>query len=191
MAKTIFVDLDGVLVDFVAEVCTLHNYTGPQSDFCGLGASWMERVCGDRKKMEEFWDTTGSSVTFWSRLRPTVEYLEILEVCEAAAPGSVGLLSSGACRPEAFAGKMLWVQAYLPLYRKHLFVGSRKELFAHGDAVLIDDWDENVSRWKSAGGHGILYPRPWNSLHGYNGMSVLRMQLEAIINGAKYAIPVS
>jgi hypothetical protein len=41
-------------------------------------------------------------------------------------------------------------------------IEPRKHLFARPDSLLIDDYHENVKRFKVHGGHGIFVPRPCN-----------------------------
>ena len=39
--------------------------------------------------------------------------------------------------------------------------------------LLIDDSDKNVDSFRKCGGHAVLVPRPWNSLHGFNALDHL------------------
>jgi 5'(3')-deoxyribonucleotidase len=41
-------------------------------------------------------------------------------------------------------------------------MAPRKELLAVESAVLIDDNEDNIEKFVSAGGSGVLWPRRWN-----------------------------
>lgn len=48
-------------------------------------------------------------------------------------------------------------------HRKNDFqIGPRKELMAKSGAILIDDYDVNVDKFRQNGGAAILFPQPWN-----------------------------
>lgn len=64
--------------------------------------------------------------------------------------------------PEGYAGKKIWVDKYLDLDPKQLIVGSRKELLAGPDRLLIDDGPHNLDAFKAAGGLVLMFPQPWN-----------------------------
>jgi 5'(3')-deoxyribonucleotidase len=79
--------------------------------------------------------------------------------------------------PECLAGKYEWITTVLPpyLHRQYL-IGPRKQFCAHPEALLIDDSDDNVKAFRGAGGHAILVPRPWNSLHALNTTEYLQRE---------------
>ncbi len=55
------------------------------------------------------------------------------------------------------------MQREIPHLAGNAFIGGKKHLLAHKDALLIDDRDENVAEFRHAGGKAILIPRPWNN----------------------------
>ena len=65
--------------------------------------------------------------------------------------------------PECLAGKLEWIHNHFPAWMHRQFaITPRKHLFARPDSLLIDDYGENVERFKAHGGHAITVPRPWN-----------------------------
>ncbi len=36
------------------------------------------------------------------------------------------------------------------------------------EALIIDDSDANIDKFREWGGRGLLVPRPWNTLHATN-----------------------
>lgn len=43
---------------------------------------------------------------------------------------------------------------------------------AKSGAILIDDYDVNVNKFVTAGGHAVLFPQPWNANKQYIGCKV-------------------
>jgi hypothetical protein len=62
-------------------------------------------------------------------------------------------------------GKKQWIRRYLPeeMWNNYL-IGPPKHLCASPDALLIDDVEENVDKFRAYGGRAVLFPRPWNRL---------------------------
>ena len=74
--------------------------------------------------------------------------------------------------PLCVAGKVDWINTEIPReMRRNFLIGPNKAIAARPDALLIDDHDQNVTDFRKAGGHAILMPRPWNSLHDMAIMS--------------------
>lgn len=73
----------------------------------------------------------------------------------------------------AWAGKQQWLDRHYPhLPRIPL---REKWLLASPRHVLVDDNEENVRRFREAGGHAFLWPQPWNS--GRQGLPALEDML--------------
>ncbi|KKL20176.1 hypothetical protein LCGC14_2458100, partial [marine sediment metagenome] len=79
------------------------------------------------------------------------------------------------------SGKWDWVEHHIPELKKHTIITNvDKGTFAGHYRVLIDDKDENVNSFTTAGGRGILCPRPWNSGGGHDTVARIEMVLERI-----------
>lgn len=158
MKTVIFFDLDGVLADFVGGAFRHHGRSVPMAevrwDFpqqIGFSGTWVP----------EFWSSLGHD--FWADLDPLEDGFRLLQKAEkAVGREAIGLLSSPCDTVGCAEGKREWVSKHLPEYRKRLFLGSTKELFASEAKVLIDDHDPNCDRFVAAGGRSLLVPRPWN-----------------------------
>jgi 5'(3')-deoxyribonucleotidase len=94
----------------------------------------------------------------------------------------VYIVSNPSGLPSAASGKMKWMQKYFPRYVSRFFLGSLKEVFSSPDAVLIDDHQANINAFSEAEhpGVGILFPRPWNSLHDKDPIEHLRNCLNRV-----------
>jgi hypothetical protein len=181
MTYDVFVDMDGVLTDFIGAV----------EDFYGLQQTNEERAAWDgvinaykRKSGRttmDFWNDL--PVTFWSDMPETRECRMILAMVEQYSPmiltaPPISQHGVGHC----VTGKLLWLKKNLPDYfwDARFMVGSRKEVCAKKNAVLIDDNTANCFAWSDKGGKAILVPRPWNRFAGDNTMLSVQVQFRNI-----------
>jgi hypothetical protein len=160
----IFLDMDGVLVDFNRPALFLH---GISYDIYPCSAGWdIIRACNIlRPELNmtpgKFWGKFNQR--FWATLPKTNLCDTLIRTVEGyVGAENVALLTSGQW-PEAAAGKTEWVRDNLPSYRERLIIGTAKEFLAGPDRLLIDDRDKNVEDFRAAGGSAILVPRPWNT----------------------------
>jgi len=103
---------------------------------------------------------------FYAGLKITPDAMALMQVLEGRFhPGQIRLLSSPRLEPLCWSGRLCWVRQWMPKYLPRVLLGHDKAAVAHYGALLIDDCDEVVDRWRQSGGWAILYPRPWNSRH--------------------------
>jgi 5'(3')-deoxyribonucleotidase len=159
----IFLDMDGVLADFVLGWCSAKGLASPYAN--GLnGGEWdIAKIFG--MSGEAFWEPCNSA-EFWANLPWTVDGYEILKTCcKAVGRDDVYLLTSPSHSPESWKGKVQWVQEFLPSMQGRMIQCNCKHVLARPGYVLVDDCDVNIDRWRESGGVGVLVPRPWNKLH--------------------------
>jgi hypothetical protein len=156
MLTTIFFDMDGVLADFYGGACKQHGReveSSPQWDFFnGWGIT-----------AEDFWSPLRNE-QFWSKLRPLPRGIELFKRCvKEFGKDRVGVLSSGQCSG-AVEGKRAWLREHLPEFAASATFAAAKEKSASRFAVLVDDHEPNIAKWKSEPycGRAVLYPAPWN-----------------------------
>lgn len=159
----VFLDMDGVLVDFAGGACKFHGKELPYKsnreysyDIAGL--------VGLEDKL--FWDPLGFD--FWANLEPTPWFEEVLwMVWDKFGFNNFSLLASP-CKTRGCAdGKIAWIEKMLPreFHRKFL-IGPAKSICASENTLLIDDFEGNVDKFREHGGHAFLFPAPWNSKFG-------------------------
>lgn len=179
-----FLDIDGVLADFVGGVNKVFGFPAefppPKQD----GTPWWNWFESYGFTSEQINDIC--TINFWANLEWMHDGRQILDVVENhfyptftnhPDPASlkptyfenqIYLLTTPMPHPGSWTGKMLWVEKHLPQYAKHFIVTqAAKSLLAGPDCLLIDDKDENIDEFVAAGGMGILVPRPWNGLRGW------------------------
>jgi len=170
--------MDGVLSDFVSGALTLHGRSAAIEDW-PPGEFNMARVLG--MSSGEFWrriDQEGAD--YWSGLEKYEWFDELIETVRQVAP--MAILSSPSLAPGCPAGKLQWLQQHFGRGFRDFLIGPQKHLCARSDAVLIDDSDRNVDRFREHGGHAILFPQAWNSNHSISDrVGFVREELARIV----------
>jgi len=159
MFQQIFLDMDGIFVDFDAGVRERYN-----NDWHPTEWAIPYREFGTTFK--EFWDGIDFP-GFWRGLPWTEDGKRIRSIIEPMRP----IILTCAVLPYAMPGKMQWLKKHWPdvIKEKRVIITAGHEAKAAVSGpgkILIDDKNENIDEWNEAGGTGILYPRPWNKLAG-------------------------
>lgn len=159
----IFLDVDGVLANFVAGACAAHERSESET-LAGWPRGTYDIVDVWGMTQEEFWspiDAAGED--FWAEL-PLLPHAHDL-VDGLSRLGRVVLLTSPSKHPGSHSGKCMWIQKHFGREHREYLIGPAKSSCAHRDAVLVDDYDRNVDDFVKHGGWGILFPRIWNRRH--------------------------
>lgn len=133
----------------------------------------------ERFDVPAFWNMIPR--TFWATCPISEEFNWLLDSCvQLVGQENVCLLTGPTKDPDCLAGKLDWITKNCPpwLHRQYL-IGPCKQFCAHPDALLIDDSDANVNVFREWGGHALLVPRPWNTLHAVNTQEWLADNLKA------------
>lgn len=158
MKPVCFLDLDGVLVDFVGGALAMHGKHIPPAE---VRWDFPSQVGFDGVNAAAFWAPLGRD--FWAGLGWTADGRGILAAVEDAfGPERVCLLTSPCLTPGCAEGKLDWVRRELPGYARRVLVGPCKHLLAGPGKLLVDDHDANCEAFAKAGGASVLVPRPWN-----------------------------
>lgn len=188
MIKTIFVDLDGVLVNFLGG---LHKALGvPYSyeDYPYEKGKW--NMLTDIKRFDDIPITFEQcndccDASFWQHLDWMHDGRDILRaILTTLGLETVYLLTTPMPNLESASGKMIWVNNNLSICLKRTIITQApKHLLARPDTLLIDDKDENVDGFRKAGGRALLVPRPWNHAHlqANQTIEVVRDFLETLV----------
>lgn len=159
--KYCFLDMDGVLADFVGGICQVHNRPSPYEDPRAYNEFDIEKLWG--MTPEEFWVPVAKP-GFWIGLKKTDEADDIVDLaCKYFGPKNVAILTAPANDPGCVPEKKEWIAKYYPQLKANILYGSAKRFLAGPDRLLIDDRDKNVANFRDAGGSAILLPRLWNA----------------------------
>lgn len=173
-------DLDGVLCDFVTGICAAHNSPNVYDNPANAGKYAMEELLG--LSATQFWKPCDEA--FWAGLPRMRDFQQILSLVEDAfGQENVCLLTSPSVNEGCATGKIRWIYEHLPAYKRRFLIGPPKHFCAHDGAVLIDDYDTNIAKFQAAGGHAIIVPRRWNSMHDVGEpLNHLRCELDKYIH---------
>ena len=151
----IFLDLDGVIINWVKGVCSWFNIPYKPEKV----TTWdsMQKLTNTTRN--EFWKSIKTPL-FWENLDFYPEAEDF--IMRLKKHGKVILLSSPA---HGCAGyRQNWIQNNLSdfFFQGHYILTPAKWACAHRGAILIDDSTANYESFYRAGGHAIIYPQPWN-----------------------------
>lgn len=119
----------------------------------------------------------------WVKVPESDFFPWLLDACaKAVGRENVCIATSPTKDPECLAGKLEWIHDHFPewMHRQYA-ITPRKHLFARPDSLLIDDYGDNVERFKAHGGHAITVPRPWNDEWASDPRSYLEEQLAVAV----------
>jgi 5'(3')-deoxyribonucleotidase len=159
--RHVFLDMDGVISDFVTAALALHGREDAVADW-PVGEWHVSKALGISSS--QFWrEINLQGHAFWAEL-PAYSWMdELVEKIREYAPFTI--LSSPSLVPECLSGKVWWLQQHFAKGFRDFLIGPHKHHCAKPDVVLIDDSDENVQRFRAHGGQAILFPQVWNQNH--------------------------
>jgi hypothetical protein len=170
MTDTIYLDLDGVLVDWVGGVLSAFGKDKAEQEtlfehdlfrFWGLSA-------------DHYWNEVATSSQWWECLEPLPWAKDLLDLCQKYCNNVLICTSHGRCA-HAPTGKHLWVNRVLGLDSKKVInVYDKWRLAYQPRVVLIDDSDHVIEKWaevarQQPGGYenAIRMPQPWNKARSF------------------------
>jgi len=182
----IFVDLDGVLADWLSPALCVMGYE-PDAVY----AAWdklnprpwnvFQVITTSADRGWQAIDLAGDS--FWANLPKLSHANALMQSCRSVSD-SVTVLTSPSQHPSSYSGKVRWLDHHFGRGFAHsqALLGGCKHVVARPGAVLIDDSPANCSAWEANGGHAILFPAVGNRLHAMRGkpLDYVTTQLEAL-----------
>jgi len=147
---TIYVDMDGVLCDFVKQVETVHGFKIN---------NWSRMQPADRwvkiRAYKRFW----SDMPWYPGSRQMWSYIQKYDVKILSA------FVRESHDPNCRQGKLTWIQKHLglPTNKIHLVKRHQKQDYAKTGGkpnILIDDFEKNIKQFNARGGIGIRFKSP-------------------------------
>ncbi|WP_031556111.1 5' nucleotidase, NT5C type [Oribacterium sp. FC2011] len=158
----IFFDMDGVLADFNKGVI----------DLCGV--SPQDQETADEEATDNLWTAVRNVDHFYDRLEPVVGAIEMFEYAYKITNGNCEILT-GIPKPkrnipDAGDDKIKWVHRLLGENVKvNIVYKEEKKNFCEGkNSILVDDLSPNINEWENAGGTGILFKNPKETIEKIN-----------------------
>lgn len=157
MNKIIYLDLDGVLVNFVKGV---YEILGEKSPI--LGESDMTKWYG--LSHNQFWKEINKyGEAWWADLERLSWADELFDFCqEKFELDNMFFLTSPSRLPGCLSGKLKWIQKHYPQMQRKVIFTPQKHLCAREGRILIDDTKSKTSKFHEYGGVGLLFPALYN-----------------------------
>jgi len=167
---TIFVDLDGVLADFISAAITAAELpiTADQVQHWNFFQEYLDE--------EEFSKRIDNTMYFWDDLPVYPWAHELVEYLKTK--GDIVYCTSPGNHDEAATGKLNWLRrhGFLSKHSKNYVLTHYKWLLAGRDRILVDDSDDQSYRFVNMGGHSVVFPQKWNMKVGWaSDVSAQRM----------------
>lgn len=164
MNLVIYLDLDGVLTDFVGGVLRWHGLAPEHRDevdsWDGIPAV-LSRLLGRTISDADMWRSI-EDVSFWRTLEWLPEGRALYQDLAAIVP--VVIMSTPCDHAASAAGKLEWIERELPpAQRREYALTPCKARFGRPGSVLVDDSGRNVEEFRAAGGRAFLWPATWNA----------------------------
>lgn len=156
----VYLDMDGVLADFVAgynRVAGTRYAPGDQLPHPSQDPT-LKKITGT-----DFFARLPKFASADALVRMVVDQFGHYNICSSPLRGD---------HENSAAMKTQWLQRHLQPQPQQIIITSRKEKHARQPDgtpnILVDDKPENIQRWQDAGGVGILYNAATDSLDTVN-----------------------
>lgn len=164
MIERVLLDMDGVLFNMVGAVFDQFGWDYPTNltDHTERDHQTSYYIHEVRNiPRSKIWPHLGRK--FWANIQPFPWCKEIVSILEQRfGEENICLLTAPIDTDGAIDGKRDLIREHLPQFRHQYLVGPAKQFCASPNHVLVDDHEANVSAFRKAGGHTLLFPAPWN-----------------------------
>lgn len=161
----IYLDMDGVCVDFIGAAMSAQGYDPaeylPLWERDHSGSLFPESLM--KKTPVEFFTHKNLQVKeFWANLVPYPWFDHLFT--ELSRLGHVVFLTAPTGAPGCVSGKHEWlIERFGSDFHDFIFTRHKNRL-AHPDAYLVDDMPFNIEPFNQRNGVGVLFPQIWNEL---------------------------
>ena len=146
----IYCDMDGVIADFEAR---FEHFAGLSPDDY---RAEVTKKYGKKMESKMFWDLIDNQigVRFWRGIPWMPGGKDLWAYIK---PYNPTLLTAPSFAASSKIGKSLWVKDHIPGAKVIFAQAEKKADYAEPNAILIDDREDTIMRWKAKNGIGILY----------------------------------
>ena len=182
----IYLDMDGVCVDFLGAAMSAQGYD--PNDYL---KRWKEEHPGslfpeplmNKSPIEFFTHRNLQTKEFWANLVPYPWFDQLFE--ELDRLGHVIFLTAPTGAPGCVSGKQEWLIEHFGSDFHDFIFTRHKNRLAHPNAYLVDDMPFNINPFNQRNGVGVLFPQIWNELsHVENRVAHVISEMERTIADA-------
>lgn len=163
MIERVYVDLHGVLADFVRPWAYSSGRRVPKP--WPAGEYSLESAFG--VESHRIWDGIAQETSSWWATLPATDEAELV-MAIAGSLGPIRIVTSPrsplSIRHHEAAGS---TQLVAERYASQVEIVEWKGSLSRPGLLLIDDSDEQIRTWRRHGGRAVVMPRPWNSEHAH------------------------
>lgn len=186
MNAEIYLDMDGVCVDFMGAAIRANGF--PPEESLALwrqehpGSLFPENIF-NKTPVQFFTNEHIQTEEFWANLVPYSWFDDLYS--ELDRLGHVVFLTAPTGSPGCVSGKHHWlIDKFGSDFHDFIFTRHKNRL-AHGNAYLVDDMAFNTAPFSQRNGHGVLFPQIWNDLnHIEDPVTHVICELERRLNSA-------
>ena len=175
--KTVFFDMDGVLVNFIDGFCEYFSeYTNSENQVNIRNWKFYKDLGLTDDEFQGWVETL--PVAFWAELAPLEGFEQFSsDIRELQIKGYEVEILTHAVSEAARVGKKKWLEinglgdlTYHPVRK-----AKDKAGYANENSILVDDNENNILQFIDNGGEGLLVEQPWNG--GYHAAEVMNCWL--------------
>jgi 5'(3')-deoxyribonucleotidase len=186
MTYEIYLDMDGVCVDFMGATIDAHGF-----DSGTMLNKWQQEHPGSLFPESLFGMPAETFFTherlgeaeFWRDLAAYPWFESMFDAL--SRQGHVVFLTAPTDQPGCVAGKHQWLKDTFGSGFTDFIFTRHKDRLAHGNAILVDDLYRNIESFSHRDGHGVLFPQTWNDHHAHleDASGFVVQQIEHITGG--------
>jgi hypothetical protein len=154
----VFVDLEGVLANLATAIFEHLDRPSLIAEPWPAGATIEDRLGVTKKYMFDL--LIRDSALIWKKVKPYPWARNLLTNLRAPRV----IVTGGRWGIGAITDKWKWCERHVNGKFSDLVVIQHRHLLAGREALLIDDHAGHTERFKSCGGHSLLFPQPWNAV---------------------------
>ncbi len=152
----IYLDMDGVLCDFVGATCKLYGKCPSTVKQWNFFEDWGF-------DQDRFWAGIDEwEAAFWANLEPYYWTDELIRLVESIDP-NYRICTTPSRSHHSYSGKVQWLNKFVNKPHDRVIMVKDKSQLARPGRLLVDDNDATFELWQEEGGEAILWPQPWNN----------------------------
>jgi 5'(3')-deoxyribonucleotidase len=176
--KVIYLDMDGVLADFIGGFLDIHNRSDLYNKYIAGEYPMDWAFEGEFGHDEEAWwkpIREQGKTYFWENLEPYPYSGNVVKAVKETGLEWYICTTPYYKNSDCVTGKINWLHKYLGPIENIIMIKDKYRL-ANENSFLIDDSDRNIEKFIKAGGGACLFPQTWNAArHSVNErLDVLR-----------------